>query len=266
MVNDSEPRYQLVDTNGNVVGSLFATSGGELVLQEGTSGSNNELTLATDGTVTLSDVTATDSITDASGTQHTGELADLSDTEADTRVDVSDSGSLILSEPTDINFTESGAASVSVTDDGDGSVSVDVSATDTDTDTRTDVSESGTTIVSETTDINFTASSAASVTVSDDADGSVTVDISATDTDTQTDVSEGGNLIVSNTGDINFDSGLSVTDDTDGTVTVDATASTQEIELKQYASQSDLPDPSGLSKPQIAYVDGLDDYVGVFQS
>lgn len=81
MVNDSEPRYQLVDSDGNVVGSLFATSGGTLVLQEGTSGSNNELELATDGTVTLLDLTANNSITDASGTQHTGELADLADVE-----------------------------------------------------------------------------------------------------------------------------------------------------------------------------------------
>jgi len=51
----------------------------------------------------------------------------------DTRIDVSEAGSLVLSEPTDVNFTESGAASVSVSDDGDGTATVDISATDTDT-------------------------------------------------------------------------------------------------------------------------------------
>jgi len=50
MVNDTEPRYRLVDSNGNVVGSLFAEADGTLALQEGTSGSDNEITVATDGT------------------------------------------------------------------------------------------------------------------------------------------------------------------------------------------------------------------------
>jgi len=50
MVNDTEPRYRLVDSNGNVVGSLFAEADGTLKLQEGTSGSDNEVSVATDGT------------------------------------------------------------------------------------------------------------------------------------------------------------------------------------------------------------------------
>jgi len=50
MVNDTEPRYRLVDANGNVVGSLYAQGDGTLALQEGTSGSDNEITVATDGT------------------------------------------------------------------------------------------------------------------------------------------------------------------------------------------------------------------------
>jgi len=49
MVTDQEPRYRLVDADGNVVGSLFAESDGTLKLQEGTSGNDNELSLTTQG-------------------------------------------------------------------------------------------------------------------------------------------------------------------------------------------------------------------------
>lgn len=62
-------------------------------------------------------------------------------------------------------------------DDANDTLTID--ATNTITDTRTDVSDGGTTVVSETTDINFDSN----VTVTDDGDGTVTV--SATDTDTQ---------------------------------------------------------------------------------
>jgi len=51
MVNDTEPRYRLVDANGDVVGSLFAESDGTVKLQEGTSGNDNELALTTQGTL-----------------------------------------------------------------------------------------------------------------------------------------------------------------------------------------------------------------------
>ena len=40
MVTDSEPRYRLVDGNGNPVGSVYAEPDGTLKLQEG-SGSDN---------------------------------------------------------------------------------------------------------------------------------------------------------------------------------------------------------------------------------
>jgi len=53
MVNDTEPRYRLVDADGNVGGSLFAESDGALKLQEGTSGNDNELTFGTDGALSL---------------------------------------------------------------------------------------------------------------------------------------------------------------------------------------------------------------------
>jgi len=60
MVSDTEPRYRLVDSNGNVVGSLFAEADGTLKIQEGTSGSDNEVSLGTDGTVTAPAVSTGD--------------------------------------------------------------------------------------------------------------------------------------------------------------------------------------------------------------
>jgi len=53
MVTDQEPRYRLVDADGNVVGSLFAESDGTLKLQEGTSGNDNELSLTTQGALNV---------------------------------------------------------------------------------------------------------------------------------------------------------------------------------------------------------------------
>jgi len=53
MVNDQEPRYRLVDADGNVVGSLFAESDGTLKLQEGTSGNDNELAFSTQGSLAV---------------------------------------------------------------------------------------------------------------------------------------------------------------------------------------------------------------------
>jgi len=61
MVNDQEPRYRLVDANGNVVGSLFAESDGTLKLQEGTSGNNNELSLTTQGELEVEKLSTIDS-------------------------------------------------------------------------------------------------------------------------------------------------------------------------------------------------------------
>jgi len=55
MVTDSEPRYRLVDGNGNPVGSVYAESDGTLKLQEG-SGSDNEAVLQPDGTLDVPSV------------------------------------------------------------------------------------------------------------------------------------------------------------------------------------------------------------------
>ena len=81
-----------------------------------------------------------------------------------TPVDVSDSGTLVVSEPGDIDF----AGNLSVGDDGDGTVTVDA----TDTNTHAAVSDSGTQVLADVDDINF----ASELGVTDDGDGTVTVD------------------------------------------------------------------------------------------
>ena len=50
MVSDQEPRYRLVDDEGNIVGSLYGKADGSIAIQETASGSDREVTLAPDGT------------------------------------------------------------------------------------------------------------------------------------------------------------------------------------------------------------------------
>ena len=50
MVSDQEPRYRLVDANGNIVGSLYGKPDGSIAIQETDSGSDREVALAPDGT------------------------------------------------------------------------------------------------------------------------------------------------------------------------------------------------------------------------
>ena len=50
MVSDQEPRYRLVDDNGNIVGSLYGKADGSIAIQETDSGADREVALAPDGT------------------------------------------------------------------------------------------------------------------------------------------------------------------------------------------------------------------------
>ena len=50
MVSDQEPRYRLVDDEGNIVGSLYGKPDGSVAIQETDSGSDREVALAPDGT------------------------------------------------------------------------------------------------------------------------------------------------------------------------------------------------------------------------
>ena len=61
MVSDQEPRYRLVDANGNIVGSLYGKADGSVAIQETDSGSDREVALAPDGTFSAPSV-ETDSV------------------------------------------------------------------------------------------------------------------------------------------------------------------------------------------------------------
>ena len=50
MVSDQEPRYRLVDSDGNIVGSLYGKPDGSIAIQETASGADREVALAPDGT------------------------------------------------------------------------------------------------------------------------------------------------------------------------------------------------------------------------
>ena len=62
MVSDQEPRYRLVDDEGNIVGSLYGKPDGSVAIQETDSGSDREVTLAPDGTFSAPSV-ETESVT-----------------------------------------------------------------------------------------------------------------------------------------------------------------------------------------------------------
>lgn len=89
----------------------------------------------------------------------------------DLGVDVSDGGTLIVNEATDINF----GSNLSVTDDGDGTITV---AAANSPDTHLDVKEDGATLVSDVSYIDFLGH----LNVVDQLDGGVTIDPTHTHT------------------------------------------------------------------------------------
>ena len=98
--SDQEPRYQLVDSNDNVVGSFFGDGNGNVEIQ---------------------DETGTSFVFPASPSSGT-DVARFQDLPSgtDTRTDISDGGTTVVSETTDIDFTDLLVA----TDDTDGTGSV----------------------------------------------------------------------------------------------------------------------------------------------
>ena len=99
--SDQEPRYRLVDSNGNVVGSVFGDGNGNVEIQ---------------------DETGTSYLFPSSPSSGT-DVARFQDLPSDTRTDVSDDGTTVVSDTSDINFSDL----LAVTDDTDGTVTVDVS-------------------------------------------------------------------------------------------------------------------------------------------
>lgn len=71
MTSDQEPRYRLVDADGNIVGSLYGKADGSVAIQETDSGADREVALAPDGTFSAPSVetesVSTDQLTSTDG-------------------------------------------------------------------------------------------------------------------------------------------------------------------------------------------------------
>jgi len=81
------------------------------------------------------------------------------------------------------------------------------------------ISEDGSTIVSDATDLNF----GTNITATDDGDQTVTIDVSSGSSSGSVDVSDDGSLVVGDSTDINFGNNISASDDGDQTVTIGVT-------------------------------------------
>jgi hypothetical protein len=156
--------------------------------------------------------------TDTDTTDH-AQLTNVQSDQHHPALSVSEDGSLVLAEPTDLSF----GSDLDVVDESDGTVRVDFSGTDADT--RTNISEDGTELVTDVTDIDFVGD----VSVADDGDGSVTATFTDTntDTDTRVDVTDGTTSVADPTEATFTATGaasISIVDNGDGTATVEVGA------------------------------------------
>jgi len=108
MVTDQEPRYRLVDADGNVVGSLFAESDGTLKLQEGSSGNDNEVSLQTDGAVAVPTITANEAIIGGRELLTPDANGDVTDSGSSVTINLADSYDIIHMRVLNLNTFNSG--------------------------------------------------------------------------------------------------------------------------------------------------------------
>ena len=107
MTSDQEPRYRLVDANGNIVGSLYGKPDGSVAIQETASGADREVTLAPDGTFSAPSVETESVSTDSATVTNDVSAGSLSVGDLDTGrtwQDVSSSRSI---DTTETNNTDS---------------------------------------------------------------------------------------------------------------------------------------------------------------
>jgi ribulose bisphosphate carboxylase small subunit len=150
-----------------------------------------------------------------------------------------------------VNSVLTAGSNVSLNYD-DASDTLTISSTDTDTQRTNEEIED---IVADL----ISAGSNVSVNYNDAND---TLTLSSTDTDTQLSNEDVEDIVASL---ITGGDGTSVTyDDANDTLTISSSSNTA-IDLLDVESPDDLPDPSAVSQPTIAYVDSEDDYVGVFK-
>lgn len=138
------------------------------------------------------------------------------------RIQVSDGGAAVMTQPTDIDF----GTNLTVADDGDGTVTI--SAAGGSTSTTHSVSDDGVQVLADPSDVDFGANLA----VTDNGDGTVTVAASGGSTTSAHSVSDDGAEVLAEPTDVDFGTDLAVTDNGDGTVTVDATGSSTDTRVE----------------------------------
>jgi hypothetical protein len=117
----------------SLLGANISDDGGSLAVLDA------DIRAAVEGESDVADLSGADGTADQVAQTDGANVSwvDLPSGTTDTRIDVADSGGVVVSEPDTMTVSASGDASVTVSDDGSGGVTVDVSATDTDTDTNT---------------------------------------------------------------------------------------------------------------------------------
>lgn len=156
-------------------------------------------------------------------------------------------------------------SNVSLTyDDPNDALTID--ATDTNTDTRTDVSDSGTTVVSETTDINFDSN----VSVTDDGDGTVTVSVTDTDTQlTNEEVEDIVSTLVASDSNLSWtydDSGDTLTISLSNSISTDSIANDDYNESTQTISSASGTTDLDLSVANTFRVEAIDNLTFTFSN
>lgn len=144
---------------------------GTVNTSDGTTGRANDLADSTQDSVGVNELTGnvtSSPIQNFEGTNLSVDGSGNLNSES-TSHSVSNDGSEVVTEPTDVNF----GSNVTANDDGDGTVTI--TATDTNTDTRADAQDNGSTIVQDVTAFDF----GNDLNVSNNNDGTVTIDSSA---------------------------------------------------------------------------------------
>ena len=228
MVDDREPRYRLVDADGEtVLASFYEREDGSIAIEHS---SGEAITIDAEGLTTgnldADSATIEEKASPYATESEVNEKADdphdntahsetyATTTEVDEKADdphgdAAHSEDYAKSDDNVEGFSTSGEEGTVPTSQGDGTL-----AMLTVDDGEVSVSDDGTLVVSAVEGLNH----ASNLTVTDDGDNTVTID--ATDTDTRIDVSDDGELILSEPTDVNFAENISVVDDGDGTVSV----------------------------------------------
>jgi hypothetical protein len=200
--------------------------------------SESDLTAVSNGGLANDSVTvAGNSVSLGGSTSVThSDISNISSDDHHSQIQFSDSGTAVLTQPTDVNFD----SSLDVTDDGDGTITVDANTSSSYTDE--DAQDAVGTILSS----QFTY---------DDSSPAITLNPHESTADahhSRIQVSDSGAAVLTQPTDVNFASDLNVTDDGDGTVTIDASTS------GSYSDEDAQDAVGGILSSQFTYDDAND--------